>query len=260
MILSLLYYSDLCIITSDNLRHVDFIGLVLTGIDPQWISSLRLKQMRENLTQERNNGTPSSRSVDSMTLPQFLSAFGNQTSYASAVRKSPNRSPLSPWASSRSSSPTLSTKLSSLQLGSKGSSPSSTTSESASERERPTSAGGMYKYPRNNYNNTVTGGGKKFSKGISHVSQGGARGFQHGGRPRTNSNVGPPHHPRIIPGMATVTAEKQNDQAEEAKSSEGGWIKVERKKPPKQDHKQQDQRGLRGRPRRGGRGGGRGRS
>ncbi|XP_017547855.2 mitogen-activated protein kinase kinase kinase 20 isoform X1 [Pygocentrus nattereri] len=234
-----------------------------SGIDPQWISSLRLKQMKENLTQERNNGTPNSLSAESMTLPQFLSAFGNQTSYASAVRKSPNRNPFSPWASSRSSSPTLSTKLSSLHLGSKGSSPSSTTSESASERERPVSAGAMYKYPRNNYHDCMTvpgAGDRKLSKVSTHISQGATRGFQHSGRPWNNSTVVPQNHPRIIPGMATVTAEKQKNEAEETKGNEGGWIKVERKKPPKQEYKQQDQRQLRGRPRRGGRGGGRGRS
>uniref|UniRef100_A0AAR2LR62 Protein kinase domain-containing protein n=1 Tax=Pygocentrus nattereri TaxID=42514 RepID=A0AAR2LR62_PYGNA len=211
-----------------------------SGIDPQWISSLRLKQMKENLTQERNNGTPNSLSAESMTLPQFLSAFGNQTSYASAVRKSPNRNPFSPWASSRSSSPTLSTKLSSLHLGSKGSSPSSTTSESASERERPVSAGAMYKYPRNNYHDCMTvpgAGDRKLSKVSTHISQGATRGFQHSGRPWNNSTVVPQNHPRIIPGMATVTAEKQKNEAEETKGNEGGWIKVERKKPPKQEYK-----------------------
>ncbi|KAI4871963.1 hypothetical protein NFI96_021267 [Prochilodus magdalenae] len=230
-----------------------------SGIDPEWISSLRLKQIRENVIQERNNGAPNSLSVESMTLPQFLSAFGNQTSYASAVRKSPNRSSSSPWVSSRSSSPTLSNRLSSVHLGSKGSSPSSTTSESTSERERPSSARAMYKYPRTDYHGsmTMTGAGdRKFSKVSNHVSQGGTRGFHHGGRSR-NSNAVQQNHQKIIPGMATVTAEKQKNAAEEeSKCSDGGWIKVERKKPPKQ----QDQRQPRGRSRRGGRGGGRGRS
>ncbi|XP_066542507.1 mitogen-activated protein kinase kinase kinase 20 isoform X2 [Hoplias malabaricus] len=234
-----------------------------SGIDPQWISSLRLKQMRENLHQERNNGTPNNRAVESMTLPQFLSAFGDQNSYASAVRKSPNRSQLSPWANSRSSSPTLSTKLSSLHLGSKGSSPSSTTSESASERERPFVAGTMYNYSKNNNHSTRTmtrGGDRKFYKNSNHMPPGGARGFQHGGRPRTNSIERPQNQPRIIPGIATVTTEKQTNEAEEAKGNEGGWIKVERKKHPKPEHKSQDQRPLRGWMRRGGRGGGRVRS
>ncbi|XP_072541935.1 mitogen-activated protein kinase kinase kinase 20 isoform X1 [Salminus brasiliensis] len=252
---------ELLIETAPSNGEGNFRSRSNSGVDPQWISHLRLKQMREQIVQERN--APTLSSVDSMTLPQFLSAFGNQASYASAVRKSPNHSPLSPWANSRSSSPTLSTKLSSLHLGSKGSSPSSTTSESASERERPFSAGVMYKYPRNNYRgsmNVTVGGDRKFSKGYNHVSHSEARGFQHGGRVRTNSNVVPQNHPRIIPGIVTISAEKQKNEPEETKGNEAGWIKVERKKPSKQDHKQQDQRSLRGRPRRGGRGSGRGRN
>lgn len=228
-----------------------------TGVDPHWISSLRSKQLRQHLAQERPSTTPSSHS-DSMTLPQFLSAFGNQSSYASAVRRSPSRSPLSLWADSRSSSPTLSTKLSSIHLGSKGSSPSSTTSESTSERDRSRSSKHTYNYQRkSSYSSlTVTGGGgdRKFFRGGSHTSHGGSR----GGRHRTNYI--PQNQLQVIPGLATATVgEKQKDALEDAKATEGGWIKVERKKPPKQDHKQQDQRHLRGRPRKGGRGG-RGRS
>ncbi|XP_026768287.1 mitogen-activated protein kinase kinase kinase 20 isoform X1 [Pangasianodon hypophthalmus] len=228
-----------------------------SGVDPQWISSLRSKQLREDLAQERHSATPSNHS-DSMTLPQFLSVFGNQSSYASAVRRSPSRSPLSQWADSRSSSPTLSTKLSSIHLGSKGSSPSSTTSESTSERERSQSSRHMYNYQKKgSYNSlTVTGGGdRRFNRGGSHASHGGSR----VGRHRTNQVV-PQNQLQIIPGLATATVgERQKDELEDAKAAEGGWIKVERKKPPKQDHKQQDQRQLRGRPRKGGRGG-RGRS
>ncbi|KAG9271458.1 mitogen-activated protein kinase kinase kinase 20 isoform X1 [Astyanax mexicanus] len=257
---------ELLIDTAPSNGEGNFRSRSNSGIDPQWISHLRLKQMMENQAQGRNTPTPSS--SDSMTLPQFLSVFGNQTSYASAVRKSPNHSPLSPWANSRSSSPTLSTKLSSLHLGSKGSSPSSTTSESASERERPFSAGAAYKYPRNNYNNysrsnkhATVGVDRRLSNGYNHhVNQADARGYQHGGRARTNSSVVQQNHPRVIPGIVTISAEKQKNEPEEAKGNDGGWIKVERKKPPKQEHKQQDQRALRGRPRRGGRGGGRGRN
>ncbi|KAG7331101.1 hypothetical protein KOW79_005070 [Hemibagrus wyckioides] len=226
-----------------------------SGVDPQWISSLRSKQLRDDQSQERHSATISSQS-DSMTLPQFLSVFGNQSSYASAVRRSPSRSPLSstPWADSRSSSPTLSTKLSSIHLGSKGSSPSSTTSESTSDRERTHSSRHTYNYQRkSSYNSlTATGGGdRRIFRGGSHTSHGGSK----GGRHRTN-HVVPQNQPPIIPGLATTTVgEKQKDEIEDAKATEGGWIKVERKKPPKQDHKQLDQRQLRGRPRRGGRGG-----
>lgn len=229
----------------------------LTGVDPQWISSLRTKQLTKDLAQERHSSTSSNHS-DSMTLPQFLSVYGNQSSYASAVRKSPNRSPLSRWADSRSSSPTLSTKLSSVHLGSKGSSPSSTTSESTSERDRSHSSRHTYSYQRKSSCNSlnVTGGGdRRVFRGSGHTYHGSSR----GGRHRTNYVV-PQSQSQIIPGLATETAgEKQKDELEDAKATEGGWIKVERKKPPKQDHKQQDQRQLRGRSRKGVRGG-RGRS
>lgn len=233
------------------------LSYYLTGVDPQWIYSLKSKQLREDLAQERHSATPSNHS-DSMTLPQFLSVYGNQSSYASAVRKSPSRSSLSQLANSRSSSPTLSTKLSSVHLGSKGSSPSSTTSESTSERDRSHSSRHTYSYQRkSSYNSLhVTGGGdRRVFRGGIHTCLGGSR----GGRHRTNYVV-PQNQSQIIPGLATATAgEKQKDELEDAKATEGGWIKVERKKPPKQDHKQQDQRQLRGRSRKGVRGG-RGRS
>uniref|UniRef100_A0A8C1UGW9 Sterile alpha motif and leucine zipper containing kinase AZK n=1 Tax=Cyprinus carpio TaxID=7962 RepID=A0A8C1UGW9_CYPCA len=197
-----------------------------SGVDPKWIHSLRMKQWREQAAPE---------STGKMTLPQFLSTIGSQSSYAAAVRRSPNRSPLTPWTDSRSSSPTLSVKLSNIHLGSKGSSPSSTTSESTSERERP---------PTRRFN---------------QMSQRGSRGFQHAGRPRNyNSYVTPSNHqPRPIPGMSAVS---EGVKQKEAGSGDGDWIKVERKKYNKQDHKHQEVRQGRGRPRRGGRGGGRGRS
>ncbi|TSM68882.1 Mitogen-activated protein kinase kinase kinase 20 [Bagarius yarrelli] len=228
-----------------------------SGVDPQWISSLRSKQLREDQIQERQTNTLSN-NLDSMTLSQFLSFRGNQSSYASAVRRSPSRSPLSQWTDSRSSSPTLSTKLSSIHLGSKGSSPSSTTSESTSDRERSHTSKYMYNYHRNSTYNalTVTGGeDRRFYRGGSHTSRGGSK----GGRHRSNRMVSQ-NQLQVIPGLATeIEGEKQKDDVENAKATEGGWIKVERKKPLKQDHKQLDQRQLRGRQRRGGRGG-RGRS
>lgn len=86
------------------------------------------------------------------------------------------------------------------------------------------------------------------------MPHGGSRGGRH------RSNYVPHNQVQVIPGLATTTAgEKQKNELEDAKATEGGWIKVERKKPPKQDQKQQDQRHLRGRSRKGGRGG-RGRS
>lgn len=200
-----------------------------------------------------------------MTLPQFLSAH-NQSSYAAAVRRSPNRSPLSLWRTdSRCSSPTagLSSRLSTLHLGSKGSSPSSTTSESASERERerPLSACALQR-PRNPYFGMslcpVSGrDARKCPTTAGHSpGQKTSRNAQHGWRPRSNSTTGVLYQtqPRTIPGMSPINHPKE--EPEEAKANEGGWIKVERQKKPQ---RQPESKPFRGRGRRGGRGGGRGR-
>uniref|UniRef100_A0A8C2EWD3 Sterile alpha motif and leucine zipper containing kinase AZK n=1 Tax=Cyprinus carpio TaxID=7962 RepID=A0A8C2EWD3_CYPCA len=203
---------ELLIETAPSIREGHNRSRSNSGVDPRWIHSLRMKQWREQAAQE---------CTGKMNLPQFLSVIGSQSSYAAALRRSPNRSPLTPWTDSRSSSPTLSVKLSTIHLGSKGSSPSSTISESTLERERPPS-------------------------------------FQHAGRPRNNSSYITPsnHQPRPIPGMSAVS---EGVKQKEAGSGDGDWIKVERKKSNKQEHKHQEVRQGRGRPRRG-RGGGRGRS
>nr|XP_055071499.1 mitogen-activated protein kinase kinase kinase 20 [Misgurnus anguillicaudatus] len=244
---------ELIIDTAPTNREGHNRGRSNSGVDPRWIYSLRMKQINQQAAQN------STSRPDNMTLPQFLSALGNQSSYAAAVRRSPNRSPLSPWTDSRSSSPTLSVKLSNIHLGSKGSSPSSTTSESASERERPASAGSKHSYSKNSYYEhtlKITGGGRgggarRSSGGPNNFK--GFRGPQQAGRAR--------HHQRPIPGMSLETERvKQKGQTEEGGASDGEWIKVERKKPNKQECKHQEVRQTRGRPKRGGRGGGRGRS
>lgn len=197
-----------------------------------------------------------------MSIPQFLSVISNQSSYAAAVRRSPNRSPFSPWTDSRSSSPTLSVKLSNIHLGSKGSSPSSTTSESTSERERPPSAGAKHNYNKKPYydHHTLKVSGRGEGEARRFLPQRGSRGFQHAGRPRnTHLNATPPHHQRTIPGMSMAT-ESPKQKAASEEPGDGDWIKVERKKTNKQECKYQEVRQVRGRPRRGGRGGGRGRN
>ncbi|XP_016148171.1 mitogen-activated protein kinase kinase kinase MLT-like, partial [Sinocyclocheilus grahami] len=244
---------ELVIETAPSIREGHNRSRSNSGVDPRWIYSLRMKQWREQAAQE---------STGKMTLPQFLSVIENQSSYAAAVRRSPNRSPLTPWTDSRSSSPTLSVKLSTIHLGSKGSSPSSTTSESTLERERPPSAGAKHNYHRKAYYMFKTNGGEVEARRPNQMSQRGSRGLQHAGRPRSNNSyMTPSNHQRPIPGMSVVTeGVKQKGASVEAGSGDGDWIKVERKKPNKQEHKHQEVRQGRGRPRRGGRGGGRGRS
>ncbi|KAM9347726.1 mitogen-activated protein kinase kinase kinase 20 [Symphorus nematophorus] len=234
-----------------------------SDIDPTWMYSVRLRQLMTQKSLQSTAPLTAFTSSDARTLPQFLSAHESQvSSYAAAVRRSPNRVHASPWIDSRSSSPTasLSAKLSTLHLGSKGSSPSSTTSESASERERerPLSAGAMYDQRRNNYfgNTSTVGGGQcrghawTNSRG-NYIHNKSTKTWRQPGRPRSNSySVTPQNRPPMIPGILSVT-ESPSEEKEGAKASDGGWIKVERQKRlPRPDNKQ-----VRGRPRRGGRGG-----
>uniref|UniRef100_A0A667ZD06 Mitogen-activated protein kinase kinase kinase 20 n=1 Tax=Myripristis murdjan TaxID=586833 RepID=A0A667ZD06_9TELE len=236
----------------------------VSDVDPRWMYSVRQRQMIKQLSQRPSVAVTTSGNSDACTLPQFLSAYGDQaSSYAAAVRRSPSRSTSSPWSDSRTSSPTagLSTKLAPLHLGSKGSSPSSTTSESASERdrERPLSAGAAYDHHRHRYFSSTFGvRGGESSRHASAFSRTGftqtkpGKTSQQPGRPRSNSCGVTSHNrpPKLIPGILTVT-ENPSAHKEEGKASDGGWIKVERQKRlPRLDNKQ-----VRGRPRRGGRGG-----
>lgn len=232
----------------------------VSDIDPLWMYDVRLRQTQKS--PQRTPAQPTFTSSEARTLPQFLSAHESQEfSYAAAVRRSPNRLSVSPWNDSRSSSPTtsLSSKLSMLQLGSKGSSPSSTTSESASEREikRPLSASAVNDRSRNHYfGNTLTvgtgqGTGQAWINSRGHAYNKSSKSSRQPGRPRSNSySATTATRPSTIPGISSVT-EIPSEDKNGAKASDGGWIKVERqKKLPRQDNKQ-----ARGRPRRGGRGG-----
>ncbi|XP_070694403.1 mitogen-activated protein kinase kinase kinase 20 isoform X1 [Pempheris klunzingeri] len=231
--------------------------------DHAWMYHVRQRQMMTQKSLQMTAPLTAFSSSDARTLPQFLSAHESQEfSYAAAVRRSPNRVRAVPWIDSRSSSPTtsLSAKLSPLHLGSKGSSPSSTTSESASERERerPLSAGAVHDYRRNNYfGSTLTVGGGQVrgdawtnTRG-SYIHNKTNKTSRQAGRPRSSSySFTPQNRPSMIPGILSVT-EDPGEEKEGAKASDGGWIKVERhKRLPRQDNKQ-----VRGRPRRGGRGG-----
>lgn len=237
--------------------------IFFSDIDPIWIHKVRQRDVKSQKSLQTTGPLTAFISSDARTLPEFLSVHESQEfSYAAAVRRSPNRMRQLPWGDSRSSSPTtcLSAKLYPLHLGSKGSSPSSTTSESTSERERerPLSAGVVYDHSRKNYfGNTLTTGG---GQGRGHAWTNTRENYVHNktnktwrqpGRPRSNSySVTPQHRPSMIPGILSVT-ENPSEEKEGAKASDGGWIKVERQKRlPRQDNKQ-----VRGRQRRGSRGG-----
>uniref|UniRef100_A0AAY4ETA8 Mitogen-activated protein kinase kinase kinase 20 n=1 Tax=Denticeps clupeoides TaxID=299321 RepID=A0AAY4ETA8_9TELE len=218
-------------------------------IDSKWIYRVRQKQQN---SPQLMPVTPPSRE-DARTLPQFLSACGNQSSYAAALRRSPSNGLLSPWTDSRSSSPTsgLSTKLSSIHLDSKGSSPSSTTSESASDRERPHRGAVLHRYPRSHYSGNSLMDSGRDSRRSPTTAASMHRNINHSGRSRHNSSGAANHYqPSTIPGMSNMV-DKTKEEQEQAKAGEGGWIKVERHKRPQR----QECKRARGRPKRGGRGG-----
>ncbi|XP_017278071.1 mitogen-activated protein kinase kinase kinase 20 [Kryptolebias marmoratus] len=240
------------VIETDNIDPGDTSNC---DIDPTWMHNVRQRHM---ITQKSQQKAAPLTSSEARTLPQFLSAHESQAfSYAAAVRRSPNHLRPSPWNGSRSSSPTasLTAKLSPLSLGSKGSSPSSTTSESNSERERPRSAGAAHEHRRNSYTLAVGGGQGRGhawtnNRGSSNHNKA-SRASRQPGRPRSNSYcVTLQNRPPMIPGILSVTG-NPSEEKEGGKVSDGGWIKVERqKKLPRQDNKQ-----VRGRSRREGRGG-----
>ncbi|XP_054643748.1 mitogen-activated protein kinase kinase kinase 20 isoform X2 [Dunckerocampus dactyliophorus] len=217
-----------------------------SDMDEAWMRSVRLRQLISQKRQQSGSAFSAVTGSDARTLPQFLSAHESQaSSYAAAVRRSPIRSRLTPWNERRGSSPTasLSAKLSPLHLGSKGSSPCSTTSESMSERERPLSAGVVHEYNREVFFGSRGWQGRGSARGGQSTNKTN-RSPHRPGRPRAHSSsAAPQNRPLTIPGISF-----SNGESEEAKAGcDGDWIKVERhKRLPRQD---------RGRPRRGGRGG-----
>nr|XP_061826614.1 mitogen-activated protein kinase kinase kinase 20-like [Nerophis lumbriciformis] len=220
-----------------------------SGIDEAWMRKVKRRHISSQEKQQSGVALSAMTSPEARTLPQFLLAHESQaSSYAAAARRSPVHVRLAVPSSSPSSSPGagLSAKLCPLQLGSKGSSPCSTTSESASERERPLSAGALHACNKEVFFGGRGRGNTRGGLNKSHKSP------RQPGRPRSNSCTSAPQsRPRIIPGILPVS-ENSSEESEAAKAgSDGGWIKVERhKRLPRQDNK-----AVRGRPRRGGRGG-----
>ncbi|XP_028992540.1 mitogen-activated protein kinase kinase kinase 20 isoform X1 [Betta splendens] len=232
-----------------------------SDIDLMWMHNVRMRQMISQKSVQPPAARTAFTSSGARTLPQFLSAHESQeSSYAAAVRRSPSRVNASPWIDSRSSSPTasLSAKVSSLYLGSKGSSPSSTTSESTleRERERPLSAGAARDRPRNShFGSSLTVGGWQARGNAWPNARGGYAHSKSCKAPRQPAKQRPvygvaPQSRPPIPGIWSVTG-GPGEEKEGGKPTDGGWIKVERqKRVPRQDNKQ-----VRGRARRSGRGG-----
>ncbi|XP_042191950.1 mitogen-activated protein kinase kinase kinase 20 isoform X2 [Callorhinchus milii] len=118
-----------------------------SNVRQQWLDALKLRKISTTSSPQYSAGLNLNHSPSSSTtLPQFLTLFAKQDTYAAAVRRmqSPNRyhiTPLTQPRRSSSSSPTtsmLSSRISLLHLTSVGSNASSTTSETILERDRST--------------------------------------------------------------------------------------------------------------------------
>lgn len=213
---------------SVNSQSANSFSISIAGIDSQWMQTLRMHQIAKAISLQHSH--PHSPT----TVTHYLPYLHSQDSYAAAVRRT--RAPVSyqftPISHSRNSSPlshSLMRNLSNLHLNSKGSSTSSTASDTASERDR--SAGK---------------GRNALQSGNSHSSSDGRRSGtsspvspRHSGRAcRTSPAAAPPAsqhrryprgtpQPKAIPGMPPQGESEPGRAEGESKVSEGGWIKVQ---------------------------------
>ncbi|KAM3854097.1 mitogen-activated protein kinase kinase kinase 20 isoform 5-T6 [Vipera latastei] len=201
-----------------------------SSIDCQWMNALKMHRVTSSPSLQH------SRPHSPNNLTHFLPYLHNQDTYAAAVRRTsvPTTFHITPLIQSRSSSPT--TYLSSLHLNSKGSSSSSATSTSDSPSER----GSSKSRNRNNHHSSVSPGGaaagKRFVRNPTapgtlrnagkypRSSQSTFNQYQHLPRTHERKHTHYPQQFKSIPGMPLKT--EAEEEEEESKVSEGGWVKV----------------------------------
>ncbi|XP_043931487.1 mitogen-activated protein kinase kinase kinase 20 isoform X1 [Protopterus annectens] len=229
------------------------------NVDSKWLHALKIRQMLTQRSAQRPVISPPTQSTTSTAnLSHILSYNSNRDTYAAALRKPRvNSYQLTSVNSSRSSSPTLLSvggKLSSIHLNSKGSSPSSTTSESASERERAVTINKTPGHYAGDYRDRTVrrGGGKSLRLTPDNKQmEKSTRNFQSWrGQPNDQDRKAKAVH-RIIPGMVFTNDNPPDSKADGSKANEGGWIKVERHK---KSQRQDQTKPSRGRPKGSGRG------
>ncbi|XP_072274448.1 mitogen-activated protein kinase kinase kinase 20 isoform X1 [Pyxicephalus adspersus] len=204
-----------------------------SDVDSDWIHMLRMRQMAMDRSPQHPPGLLRSQSTSLNNLSQILPYLHNQASYAAAVRRTRVNSTLqvTPITYSRSSSPTqfgLSKNLSSLSLhSSKGSSASSTASDSPSERERAQNRTNRNYYQQNAHKSSIQrSGGKSPQTSNGRFYKPYPVGQSH---PRTHDykpHRSGPSQTKHIPGMPVPTKEEVNEEESKA-NNDGGWIKVE---------------------------------
>ncbi|XP_053925263.1 mitogen-activated protein kinase kinase kinase 20 isoform X1 [Cuculus canorus] len=204
-----------------------------SSIDSQWMQTLRMHQIAKAISHQ--HGHPHSPT----TITHYLPYLRSQDSYAAAVRRTrgPVSYQLTSISHSRNSSPishSLMRNLSNLHLNSKGSSTSSTASDTASERDR---SAGKGRNASHSANSRSSSDGRR-SGTSSPVPP------RHSGRAwRTSSPAEPPAslhrrhphsspQPKAIPGMPPQDESEPTRGEGESRVSEGGWIKVQHVKKP----------------------------
>ncbi|XP_078083833.1 mitogen-activated protein kinase kinase kinase 20-like [Mustelus asterias] len=157
----------------------------------QWFNDLKLRKISTSDSPQYSTILPNHSTSSSIMLPQFLTLFANQDTYAAVVRRvqSPCRFHISTSTAThyrRSSSPSpttagLSSRLSTVHLSSEGSSLSSTTSNSVLEKDRITSrqSSGYHSNDSNDafFNKTTSPEGLNHPsrKGVSPIFMRGSR-------------------------------------------------------------------------------------
>ncbi|NXY18113.1 M3K20 kinase, partial [Atrichornis clamosus] len=204
-----------------------------SGTDSQWMQTLRMHQIAKAISLQ--HGHPHSPT----TVTHYLPYLHSQDSYAAAVRRTraPVTHQFTSISHSRNSSPlshSLMRNLSNLHLNSKGSSASSTASDTPSERDRSAGKG----------RNTSHSGTSRSSSDGRRSGTSSPVPPRHSGRPsRTSLPVAPsasqprryprtPPQPTAIPGMPPQGESEPRRGEGESRASEGGWIKVQHARKP----------------------------
>ncbi|XP_054030376.1 mitogen-activated protein kinase kinase kinase 20 isoform X2 [Dryobates pubescens] len=204
-----------------------------SSIDSQWMETLRMNQIAKAVSLQHSH--PHSPT----TVTHYLPYLRSQDTYAAAVRRTrgPVTYQFTSISHSRNSSPlshSLVRNLSNLHMNSKGSSTSSTASDTPPERDR---SAGKGRNASHSANSRSSSDGRR-SGTSSPVPA------QHSGRScRTSSPVGTPAsqhrrytrsplQPKAIPGMPPQGESEPRRGEAESRVSEGGWIKVQHAKKP----------------------------
>ncbi|NXG46114.1 M3K20 kinase, partial [Psilopogon haemacephalus] len=204
-----------------------------SSIDSQWMETLRMNQIAKAISLQ--HGHPHSPT----TVTHYLPYLRSQDTYAAAVRRT--RGPVTYHFTSishtRNSSPlshSLMRNLSNLHMNSKGSSTSSTASDTPPERDR---SAGKGRNASHSANSRSSSDGRRSGTGSPVPAR-------HSGRAcRTSSPVGTPAsqhrryprsplQPKAIPGMPPQGESEPRRGEAESRVSEGGWIKVQHAKKP----------------------------